>query len=66
MMVGGLVMVLVPAALIGLVVWAIAAARPRETPRDVAQNPLDIAKARYARGEITREEFEQIKTDLTS
>jgi len=26
---------------------------------------LEILKARYARGEITREEFERIKTDIT-
>ncbi len=28
--------------------------------------PLDILKARYAGGEITKEQFEQIKKDLES
>jgi putative membrane protein len=28
------------------------------------EEPLEIARRRYARGEITREEFEQIKQDL--
>ncbi len=27
-------------------------------------NPIDVAKERYARGEITREQFEQLKKDL--
>lgn len=27
--------------------------------------PLEIAKRRYARGEVTREEYEQIKKDLS-
>jgi putative membrane protein len=28
------------------------------------RTPLDIARERYARGDISREEFEQIKRDL--
>lgn len=29
-----------------------------------AQNPLEILNARYARGEITRDEFQEMKADL--
>jgi len=34
----------------------------RRSPRD--EDPLEIAKRRYARGDITKEEFEQLKTHL--
>jgi putative membrane protein len=30
----------------------------------VRESPMDIAKRRYAAGEITREEFERIRNDL--
>ncbi|MDP2983280.1 MAG: SHOCT domain-containing protein [Candidatus Latescibacter sp.] len=31
-----------------------------------SETPLDILKKRYARGEISKEEFEQMKRDLMS
>ncbi len=34
------------------------------TPELSRETPLDILKKRYARGEITREEYERIKRDL--
>ena len=68
---GGLMMILFWGAIIGVVVWAIQALTRRESSQTQASRPgapqpaaLDIAEERYARGDITREEFEQIKMDL--
>ena len=63
MWLGGVWMFLFWGGLIGLIAWGIT----RLTRRDSStqkHTPLDVAKERYARGEITREEFEQIKRDL--
>jgi putative membrane protein len=57
---------LVPLLLIGLVVFALGW-RPQVNPTRPAQSsqtPLEILKARYAGGEITREEYEQMRRDL--
>jgi putative membrane protein len=55
------------AVVIALVVWVVKKLTERgTTPIDstVPTKPLDIAKERYAKGEITKEEFEQIKKGL--
>ncbi len=53
-------------AIIALIVWGIRKLTSHNTYRSGGKSPLDIAKERYARGEITREQFEQIKRDLNS
>jgi putative membrane protein len=63
-------------AIIGLIVWAVSrfssggSVRPTTESRPSAtlpqeDAPIEIAKKRYARGEITREEFEQVRQDVT-
>jgi putative membrane protein len=65
---GGLMMLLFWGAIIALVVWAVQSLGHREEapgqPSAPRRTPLDIARERYARGDISREEFEQIKRDL--
>ena len=51
------------AGIIILVVWAIKRFTTGRPASGV--NALDIAKERYARGEITKEQFDQIKRDLS-
>jgi putative membrane protein len=68
---GGLMMILFWGAIIGLIVWAIQSVTRQGSSQsqgaqtdDSARTPLDIAKERYARGDIGHEEFEQIKKGL--
>jgi len=68
MLIGGLFMLVFWGGLIALIVWAITrAVQPSGGggATHYSKTPLDIAKERYARGEITKEEFEQIKRDLS-
>ncbi len=68
---GGMgLMSLVWIIVLGLIIWAVVAAvrRPREsngTPRS-ANSALEILKRSYARGEISKDEFESKKKDWGS
>jgi putative membrane protein len=64
MLFGGIWMFIFWGGLIALVVWGIIKLNGRN---DSVQknNPLDLAKERYARGEITEEEYRQIKKTLS-
>ncbi len=64
---GGLAMII----FWGLLIFAVAMAvrwvmQQSGSSSTRAQTPLEILQARYARGEIEREEFEQKKRDLTA
>ena len=50
--------------LVALIVWGISRLSGRG---DAIQKrtPLDVAKERYAKGEIAKKEFEQLKQDLS-
>jgi len=62
---GFLWMILFWGAIIALIVWAIRRTTGHHINRMDMRSPLDIAKERYAKGEITKEQFEQLKKDLT-
>ena len=66
MIIGGILMILFWVAIIALVVWVVKLIiKPGQTSREgTSQSPLDIARTRYAKGEITKEQFEQLKRDL--
>lgn len=63
MIFGGLWMFLFWGGLIALIVWGINKLVNRNSS-DRKRNPLEIVKERYARGEISQEEFERLKKDL--
>ena len=64
MLFGGAWMFVFWGGLIALVVWGITKLSGRGSS-STKKNPLDVAKERYALGEISGEEFEQLKKDLS-
>jgi len=60
-------MIIIWIVIIGLIVWGVIALTKRGGSRSESgsnRTLIDIARERYAKGEITREQFEQIKKDL--
>ena len=62
----GVMMVLFWVPVIILLVWLLKRPLDGGSFGQRGRDPVDIAKERYAKGEITREQFEQIKNDLKS
>ncbi|OGN98046.1 MAG: hypothetical protein A2Y89_06360 [Chloroflexi bacterium RBG_13_51_18] len=61
MVFGSIGMVIFWGGFIALAVWGI---RRLFSENNVRQSPIDIAKERYARGEITDKQLEQLKKKL--
>jgi putative membrane protein len=61
MVLGGVLMFLFWAAIIGLAAWGILRLTRPSGKRNGA---FEIVRQRYAKGEISKEEFDQIKKDL--
>lgn len=75
MLFGGLMMIVFWGGLIALIVLAVRGfsgsgdrsghnLENRNTRSEIPQTPLEIVQTRYARGEISKEEFEAISQDL--
>ena len=52
--------VLIIAAIVGIVVWITRFSKPTKS-----KSALDLLKEQYARGEISKNEFEEKKHDIT-
>jgi putative membrane protein len=62
MMLGGLWMLFFWGLVVWLVVWG--AGRLAGRGRHDENSPLEIARRRYAEGQITKEQFDQLRRDL--
>jgi putative membrane protein len=61
---GAVWMALFWGGIIGLIVWGIRALTGGRVKSVEEENPIEVARRRYARGEITKEEFKDINTTL--
>jgi putative membrane protein len=60
----GIMMILIFIILILLIIWAVKAIKTGNTNPFKSQDPLTILKTRYAKGEISKEEFNEMKKEL--
>jgi len=67
---GGLAMLVFWALVIGGVIWVVQTATRKSVQTDAstagAELPLEILKRRYAAGEITQKQFDEMKHNLTA
>lgn len=62
---GGFWMIFWLVGLIALVIWLVKLMFPQNSQASEGAKSLEIAQRRYARGEISAEEFESLKRELT-
>jgi len=65
MVFGFILFVLFWGGIIWLIAWAVKKGTGHLSACTSDLQPLSIAQSRYAKGEITKEQFEQIKRDLS-
>lgn len=64
---GGIFMWIVFLIIVLVIVYLIVQSnKPRSYDSSFIESPIDILKKRYAKGEITKEEFEKMRKDLKS
>lgn len=57
-------MILIIVLIVAVVWWITRGSKACGSGTDAKETPLEIAKRRYAAGEITKEQFETLKKDL--
>jgi putative membrane protein len=63
---GWLYMILFWGIIIGLVVFAVKAVAKSSRGQSWCEDPMNILKNRYAHGEITKEQYEEMRHNLKS
>lgn len=62
---GGMLMWIIFLILIGVVIYfIIQSTKSKTSESSFRETPMDILKKRYAKGEISKQEFEKMKKDL--
>jgi putative membrane protein len=63
---GGMFMWIIFLIVIGMLVYFVVRDQQTKGQTPTQESPLDILKMRYAKGEVTKEEYERMKKDLES